>query len=208
MRAVLALALILLFAAPSWGTVDFPLSRYRLDLWRDKQATTTVARYLASEPRAVAATAAGFSDRRGMPIGLLMLDGVVRQGNYRKRCFLQFDRSGRRAEIGYALRPWVWDAFAAGPCIVTWASHGRSGVYVAWREERFSRAFVTADAERSVLCLDRARIAILRFRGPLFRVAPQMLSRGFTRCINLEGGSALNPNAVQPAVLGIIDTQD
>lgn len=206
MRFLLALLLLLLLSPSSHAALSVSLEKHSLDLWRERQTTTTIARYLAFHPEAIVATTSAYSNRRGVPVGLLMLDGIVRQGNYRRRCFLQIDRTGKRVEIGYVLHPWAYEAFAAGPCITVWKKDGRSGVYIAAKEERFSRAFVNRVANRSVLCLDagRRRVVFLRFRGSLWLVPNKMRTLGLERCIVLDGGSQLSRHAIQPAVLALL----
>jgi len=183
---------------------EFPFDQFRIEVYRNGRATT-LANYQANRKEARFATTTGFSNRRGAAAGLLMLKGVVHQGNYRKRGFLQVDKTGRGSWIDYRLHPKAANAFAAGPVIRFWEDGRRSGTYIAEREERFSHAFVTANTERSVFCIDQTKAmwVIMRFRGSLWRIADIVRDRKL-RCINTDGGSQLAQGALNPAILGII----
>ncbi len=190
-----------LLVVPARASLDFPLSEYRLDLWRDTQGTT-IRRYLLTHPQAIFASTSAFSDRRGAPVGLLMVDGIVRQGITQRRCLFQISADGRRAEIGYDLRPWAYEAFQAGPCIS--AKTGEKGIYANAQAERFSRMFITEITARSVICLGKDSVTFLRFRGPLLIVPAKMKILALQQCINADGGQQLSPSAINPAILGIL----
>jgi|GEM_PF-5677980 len=194
-------------AQPQVNASVYPLHLFRGELYRGEKArSVTQAYYLKWRGRAVSALPTSYSDRKGAPIGLFVLQGYVHQGNTRKRCFLHLDKTGRVITIGYKLPTILYAAFEAGPCIVRWQYNGRSGIYIAGAEERFTRGFLAAPEERRALCIDTppTRLAALEFFGPLWRIQPLMDQTKTDRCLNLDGGDQAGEHAEQPAVLGIV----
>jgi|FLYL01.1.fsa_nt_gi hypothetical protein len=205
MRAIVAIVFLFVLASPAHAARTFPLDRFRIEVYRNGRATT-ISQYLMAQDNVRYATTTTFSNRQGAPVGLFILSGYVHQGSWRRRCFFQVDRTGRRVYIGYQLQRWAFHAFEAGPCIVRWQKGKRWGTYIAEREERFSHAFVTAPAERSVLCLDKPgrKVTLFRFYGSLWLIAGKIAHSAIDRCINLDGGGQLAADAVNPAILGIV----
>lgn len=197
----LGLSILVAFGvvAPAEAATTFSLTEYKVELWRAETGPTTIARYRATTPGVVLATTSAYSNRTGSPAGLLVLAQEVRSPARGGRCIAAFDWTGTRVAIGYRLPVWAWGAFEAGPCIF------RVGQDYVIADEGFGRGFARTSTERSLLCLNEAGtyLGVLRYRGTLWKAPAKMAGLGLERCINLDGGSQLQPGAVNPAVVGV-----
>jgi hypothetical protein len=193
-----------LTARSDWTISHFPLSQFRIEMYRGM--ATTIGGYRLVRPEAVQVLSTGYSDRLGAPTDLFQFHGHVHLGITRKRGIFQIDRTGRRVAIDYRLLPWAYHAFQAGPVLIRWTANGRSGVYIAAKEERFEHRFVTGRERRMLSCLDETgqQLSVYIFTGSLWWMAPVMLENRHDRCLNHDGGRQSTDWAINPAVVGII----